>query len=439
MPKQTTRVPSYRLHKSSGQAVVTLNGRDYYCGPHGDPESRQVYDELIAKWLAHGRRMPGAIEDPDQAITVNELVVAFWDYAGTYYRTPDGKQTTAISNFRSAITPLIEVFGDTEVDAFGPRSLKALQQDMIGRGWCRTNINRQISKIKTVFKWGVSEELVPGPLYQSLLAVSGLRAGRSEARESAPVRSVPLDLVDPIKDHVSRQVWAMIQLQLLSGARPGEVVGLKPSDIDQSDEVWVCVLDQHKTAHHGHHRVLYFGPRAQVVIKPFLNGRQDDEPLFCPTEAESERRATRHKQRKTPLSCGNRPGTNQKNNPTVTAREAYDVASYRRAITRGCDLAFPPPDHLARIKVDGAKGVRWERDDEWKSRLGPQFWDDLKAWRRKHRWHPHQLRHTAATSIRKEFGLDAARAVLGHRTPVITEVYAELDASKAVSVVKELG
>ena len=44
------------------------------------------------------------------------------------------------------------------------------------------------------------------------------------------------------------------------------------------------------------------------------------------------------------------------------------------------------------------------------------------------------LRHAKATQIRREAGLDAARAVLGHRTPVVTDVYAELDETKAAEI-----
>jgi integrase len=367
MPRLKYKIPSYCHHKASGQAIVTLSGKDYYLGDYGSPESRSRYEELVQKWLAHGRRMPGAIEDPERPITVNELVVAFWEYAETYYRSPDGTPTTAIRNYRYALAPLVELFGDTEVIEFGPRSLKALQQDMIARGWCRYNINQQINKIRSVFKWGASEELVPGPLYQSLMAVSGLKKGRSNAKESEPVKSVPMSLIDPIKEHVSRQVWAMIQIQLHSGARPGEVVGLRPMDIDRTGEVWVCNLDRHKTAHHGHGRVLHFGPRAQKAIRPLLDGRRPDEPLFSPKDAEAERRANNHRKRKTPKSCGNRPGSNRKKSPKVTAREAYDVASYRRAISRGCDLAFPPPEHLQRIRVEGVKGQPIKRPAKRKS------------------------------------------------------------------------
>ena len=54
-------------------------------------------------------------------------------------------------------------------------------------------------------------------------------------------------------------------------------------------------------------------------------------------------------------------------------------------------------------------------------------------------WHPNQLRHNAATRLRREFGLDAARAVLGHSSPVVTEVYAELDAAKAAEAMEKIG
>ena len=40
--------PAYRLHKQSGHALVTLNGRDHLLGVYGTPESRARYHELIA-------------------------------------------------------------------------------------------------------------------------------------------------------------------------------------------------------------------------------------------------------------------------------------------------------------------------------------------------------------------------------------------------------
>ena len=53
--------------------------------------------------------------------------------------------------------------------------------------------------------------------------------------------------------------------------------------------------------------------------------------------------------------------------------------------------------------------------------------------------HPHQLRHNAATFLRKEFGLETARIILGHRSAAITEVYAELDQQKALEAIVRVG
>ena len=55
MPARAPRTPSYRHHRPSGQAVVTLGGRDVYLGKFASPESRAEYDRLVAEWLASGR------------------------------------------------------------------------------------------------------------------------------------------------------------------------------------------------------------------------------------------------------------------------------------------------------------------------------------------------------------------------------------------------
>jgi len=54
-------------------------------------------------------------------------------------------------------------------------------------------------------------------------------------------------------------------------------------------------------------------------------------------------------------------------------------------------------------------------------------------------WHPHRLRHNAATFLRKEFGLDVARVILGHSSPAVTESYAEVDRAKAIAAMARVG
>src|SRR5262245_35556159 len=63
---------------------------------------------------------------------------------------------------------------------------------MIDANLCRKLINRRIDRIKRVFQWAVSKALVPVTVYQALQTLAGRRAGRTEARESKPVKpSIP--------------------------------------------------------------------------------------------------------------------------------------------------------------------------------------------------------------------------------------------------------
>lgn len=87
--------PSYRLHKASGQAIVTLNGHDVYLGHYDTPESRQAYDRAIAEWLVGGRE-PKADGD---GMTVGELVPAYMEWAEKSSKA--GRSDTGCSAFIS--------------------------------------------------------------------------------------------------------------------------------------------------------------------------------------------------------------------------------------------------------------------------------------------------------------------------------------------------
>ena len=202
--------------------------------------------------------------------------------------------------------------------------------------------------------------------------------------------------MDAIEPHVAPQVWAMVQLQRLTGMRPGEVTTMRTCDIDTSGAVWIYTPARHKTQHHGHARRIHLGPQAQRILQPWLRMKLD-EYLLQPGEAAQWLRQQRTAKRKTPQSCGNGVGTNRRKKPKRVPGQVYDVAAYGRAIKRGCEKANVP------------------------------------------KWHPHQLRHNAATWLRKEFGLDAARVILGHRSPTITELYAELDAEKVADIMGRVG
>ena len=445
MSRLARLAPAYRRHAASGQAVVTLDGRDHYLGTHGTKASKLEYDRLIGEWLANGRRLAtGATGDT----TVVELAAAFMTHARAYYRDPDGTTAREADNYANVlrpVSPLIRLYGRKSAADFGPLALKAIRENMIASGWCRSNINRQIARIRHVFKWGAENELVPASIFHGLTAVSGLRAGRSEAREAEPVRPVADVMVDQTLPCLPPTVAAMVRLQLVTGMRPGEVCAMSTGSIDRTGPVWTYRPAQHKTAHHGHAREVALGPQAQEVLRPYLK-LDADAFIFSPSESEARRHEAAHEARLidgTPLSCGNRPGTNVVGRPRRTPGDRYEPGAYARAIERACDDAFPAPAELQRLRVPAhgrkTQATRWETKQEWRARLGEDGWKRLQTWRHEHRWHPHQLRHTAATKLRKLYGIEAARLILGHKSAAMTEIYAEADASKAQEIMSKVG
>ncbi len=243
MPWSNNHLPKYRKHRASGQAIVTLSGQDLYLGPHGTKASRLEYDRLIGEWLQNGRN---PLLSSSDELTVVELCARYWKFAKSYYRK-GGKCTGEAPNIKAAIRFLKDWHGKTLVSEFGPLALQAVRQRMIEADHSRGYVNAQIGRIKRMFKWGVAEELVPPAVHQGLMAVTGLRQGRSEARESEPVMPVDDAIVEATLTALSPVVADMVRLQRLSGMRPAEVCQLQPVDIDREGDVWLYRPASHKT------------------------------------------------------------------------------------------------------------------------------------------------------------------------------------------------
>jgi integrase len=409
VPRLSKSVPTYRKHRATGQAVVTLNGRDHYLGPHGTKVSKIEYDRLVAEWLASGRSPSFGV--PQAELTIAGLLVAYLRHAKAYYG--DGPRTE-FANMRIAARPLLELYSRQPANNFGPLELKAVRQQFIEAKHCRTYVNGSTRRLVRIFRWGAGEGLIPASVAQSLAMVPGLRRGRSEAPEGKKVHQVAPDLVTATLPHLGAVVGAMVELQQLTGMRPGELVIIRPADVDRSSDVWEYRPADHKTAHVGKDRTVYLGPKAQDVLRPFLL-RAAEAYCFSPVEAMREHQAARAANRKTPLSCGNRAGTNRQRKPKRSPAERYTTLSYAAAVRRGCERAFPVPDELT---ADPAAAATWQRE---------------------HRWAPNQLRHSLATRVRREFDLDAAKTLLGHSQIGTTQLYAEKDRRRAIEVIRQIG
>jgi integrase len=208
-------------------------------------------------------------------------------------------------------------------------------------GLGRTTINARINRIRRVFRWAASVELIPPSIVQALQTVAGLQRGRTEAKEPEAVEPVPIERVEAVLPHLPRPVAAMVRLQLLTGCRPGEVMRIRGRDLTPGEPTWVYRPDSHKNRWRGQERLIPLGPKAQAIIWEFL--KQDLAAyLFSPWDAVAahhEERAGRRKSKRTPLEL--RRLNRQRAGQGRALR--YDRRTYRQAIVRACDRVFPHP------------------------------------------------------------------------------------------------
>jgi integrase len=161
--------------------------------------------------------------------------------------------------------------------------------------------------------------------------------------------------------------------------------------------VWVYSPQEHKLAYQDEDRLIVIGPQARAIVEPYFEAWDASKPIFSPARSERIRLSQLHQQRNTPLHHGNRPGSNVSSCPLKRPGERYTTDSYRRAIQRACKKA----------------GIK--------------------------RWSPNRLRHAAGTQLRKQFGIEAASTILGHRTTKMTETYAQRNIEQGKRIARQVG
>ncbi len=373
---QSIRIPSYRKHKASGQAVCTVKDaagkpHDVYLGKFDSPESRLEYQRVMSEYRSG--RVYERPESPKDILVV-ELCESYLEWATTYY-TKGGRSTSELANVKRAIRCLRECWPDLEAREFSPRKLMTCQRKLIADGLLRSNINRYSGVILRIFEHGVKHEMIPSAFMRdgvptatidALKTVGTLPANRNGVRESEPVGPVSDGDREAVLPFLNEPYRSMVRIQYLLACRPGELVSMSPDQIDQTTTdpegrmVWSYWPRSHKTQHHHKDRMIPVGPQAQALIKPFLGFE------------------------------GVRMFRNGRRSPV-------SEKCYAGAIRRACRAA----------------GIS--------------------------EWSPNKLRHAGSTRIRKLNDAEAAQVILGHSNINTTEIYAERNLSHALKVAAEVG
>ena len=325
MPKKS--LPSYRLHKASGQAVVTLNGKDFYLGRYKSKASRDEYDRLIAEFLANGKKLPPT-RLTEHGIAIEELMIQFLEHAEGYYQK-NGKQTATFSHCKLALSPVVKHYGTKSVFNFGPLSLTFIRDKWVEAGIARKTINRWTDIIRQAFRWGVARELIASDILHALEAVDHLKSGRTTAPEYREIEPVSDEIVEKTLPHLPPIIADMVRVQRLVGMRPQDIRNMRSCDIDRNGDIWKYVPFEHKTQHHGKERVLPIGPRAQAILTSYLIEKESTPEafLFSPQDSVCLKKIEKRQKRKSFNKSGQvQPSQfdRSKPNPRRPAREQYD-------------------------------------------------------------------------------------------------------------------
>lgn len=232
-----------------------------------------------------------------------------------------GQRSTTFTNGRDACRELIALYGSTPPAELTALCLRAAREMQRERGLARRTINDRQARVRRMLRWAADQDWLPGDMAEQT-RVDGLRYG--QARESPPRGAVPLDHVArTVRDRrLNPTVGAMVKAQLLMGCRPGEVCAIRGEFIDTSTDPWAIELPEHKMRRLDRRRVLFAGPRAQLILTPYIR----DGLLFTVPERYARRRRQ---------SNGGR----------------WTVDSYRQAIWQACDRVKVPrwsPQQLRR-------------------------------------------------------------------------------------------
>lgn len=414
-----------------GRARLRLAGRTFYLGPYGSREARSLEDRIVGLWLAHGRAFPpgfSPVEEgesdqatpltqapsepaatpvtipPDHPLSVGELCHRWIEWIKAE-RVIEGRDTSLLDGARQASHALRRHWPMPAAE-FGPRSLAEVRTALANepcrpagkkkpskakdgaalrpakkkpprppRFRARTTVNDTVGRIRQLFRWAVSRELVPPDRVQALASLEPLMPGQTRAVERGPVMSVPDDVFEATVKRLPPVVADLVRVIRLTGCRPGEICRMRPQDIDMRGDVWTYTPARHKNDWRSHKRSVAIGPKAQMILRRYIGQGSIDKPVFSPRLSE------RMRGRK----------------PSRIVRDHYDNDEVCRAVVRACEKFSLP------------------------------------------RWTPNQLRHSRLEEVRDTFGLDHAQAVGGHKHARVTEIYAGVNTRKAVEVALRTG
>ncbi len=194
----------------------------------------------------------------------------------------DGKFTATISRMKSATESFASMYGHEEADDMTAGKVAAwveayIVQKVKGTGpKTKHTVNLGLSYIKRAFVWGMTHKEVSQSAAGAVALIRTVRGDHQGIRRKARIKAVAWDVVAATMKELPADVRAMVELQWWTGMRPGEVMRLRPCDIDTSGEVWVYTPAHHKNSwREDKPRHVVIGPHGRAVLEKQLPAKTD--------------------------------------------------------------------------------------------------------------------------------------------------------------------
>ena len=394
--------------------------RREYFGPADDPRSRAKYAQARQAW----QEERAAAEQKEEAernaraggtgrgALIAELVDRYLIHARQRYQK-HGKPTGTADNIWRVLKPFLIKYGGYESAYFGLDDLEEYQRELDRAGrLCRKQINARIRIICAMFTWGArhkgadGERLVPPAIAAELRLIENLRRGYCAAKDHPRKLGAPIADIEKAARNAAGPVRAMIRVQLLTGARPGEIRLMRAREITRvSGTLWEYRPESYKTELHdadGERKIIFLGPKSIRIIRPFMNAAENraDGPdyLFRPADGAAERHA-----RSMEIDAQKTPSRRARDAQRAAERKrrylcCYSIDAYNRAVRRACERAGVPV------------------------------------------FTPYQVRKARATEIDRKLGAEAAAIQLGHKSIKTTiDHYIDPRTEQARELARQIG
>lgn len=331
------------------------------CAPGSDHAMRADRPRDMAVDAAH-RLWESATRQVRQGVSgtsVTDVCDAYVRHAQVYYR--GGTETSTVT---CALRLFKELHGARPIAELVHADMLRVRDAMVRHGLARTTVNKYMRIISNrMLPWALDEGHIRAQVRAELSNVQPLKRGRCTARETEPVTAVDDATINATIAHMMPNTADMVRVHRLTGMRPDEICTMRWADIDTSTTPWVYRPAKHKNQWRGQPRAIVIGPQARAI----LERHRDTAYPFSPVAAVYERMMELRANAKSPSRyCRRDP------HAVRVPRDHWDAPAYSKTIAAACKRADVPV------------------------------------------WSANQLRHAFATQVRRHFGIDAARAALGH-------------------------